>query len=361
MLREKYERLIRDVDKFYVQKEFFDTKSFVEGIEEFKIYLKGMDDETLSKIDYIFTSYLKLMCDYDNNKKDNENVIYFYCRFLFHYYAIYTKIEDGSDEWVEKACAFDKHMQDYFFEQKKHDVVTYYKNLMIEEYGDYEYVLDLISNQLKRYDTNLYYCKKILKFLDRYYPENVFFKDTFFLKNYIENTIDLMILTITKLYIDPCNVKKRQKCGMKYLQSFIGIKISDKSSIKDILKNASIKINDVILIAKKLELVRNKIIAHFDINEIEIVQNVKMNIDEFTTIYELSCEILELLSLGYFEYKDVFSYKMIQDHGFKFFVCQNPWCHNPNQDYRSDLDEYLKILKENFDDSMHSGSDRAPS
>ena len=51
----------------------------------------------------------------------------------------------------------------------------------------------------------------------------------------------------------------------------------------------------------------------------------------------------------YFNYKDVFSQKMIQANNFKFFVCQDPWCHNPNQYYESDIDSYLKTIKMKFD------------
>lgn len=167
------------------------------------------------------------------------------------------------------------------------------------------------------------------------------------------NTVDLMILTITKLYLDACDVKKRKNCGIKYLQSFIGKKVSDKSSIKDILKDASVKIKDVVAVAKKIEPVRDKLIAHFDISELETTQNIKMHIDEFIRIYELSCEILELLSLGYLEYKDVFSQEMIQANGFKFFICQEPWCHNPNPYYESDLDKYLEMIKKNFSACMN--------
>ena len=127
------------------------------------------------------------------------------------------------------------------------------------------------------------------------------------------------------------------------------IYVRSLSNIKDILKKASAKIKEVVSIAEKLEPVRDKLIAHFDISDIDTAQNVKMHINEFVKIYDLSCEILELLSLGYFNYKDVFSQKMIQANNFKFFVCQDPWCHNPNQYYESDIDSYLKTIKMKFD------------
>ena len=70
-----------------------------------------------------------------------------------------------------------------------------------------------------------------MDFFDKYYPDEIFPQDTFFLNNYLGNTVDLMILTISKLYLDACDVKKRKNCGIKYLQSFIGIKVSDKTNI----------------------------------------------------------------------------------------------------------------------------------
>ena len=127
------------------------------------------------------------------------------------------------------------------------------------------------------------------------------------------------------------------------------IYVRSLSNIKDILKKASAKIKEVVSIAEKLEPVRDKLIAHFDISDIDTAQNVKMHINEFVKIYDLSCEILELLSLGYFNYKDGFSQNMIQANNFKFFVCQDPWCHNPNQYYESDIDSYLKTIKMKFD------------
>ena len=344
-----YESLIADLERFYLKDETFNTKSFIDNTEDCMMCLKEMDNEALSKINYIYFSDLVSMRD-RCNERNEELKIREFVNFLLHYYSLYTKIEIGSDEWAEKANAIDGHIEDYFLEQRRHSTVTHYKNLMLEEeQADFENVLELLSNQLKRYDVNLYHCKKILDFLEKYYPDEIFPQDTFFLNNYLSNTVDLMILTISKLYLDACDVNKRKNCGIKYLQSFIGIKVSDKSNIKDTLKKASAKIKEVVSIAEKLEPVRDKLIAHFDIRGIETAQNVKMHINEFMKIYELSCEILELLSLGYFEYKDVFSQKMIQDNGFKFFVCQNPWCHNPNQYYESDIDSYLKTIKMKFD------------
>lgn len=349
MFEKIYESLIADLEKFYLKDETFNMKNFIDNTVNCMVCLKKMDNEALSKINYIGFSDLISMRDRFNEQNEEFRIREF-VSFLFHYYPLYTKIEIGSDEWVEKSNAIDEHIEDYFLEQRRHSAVTHYKNLMLEnEQSDFENVLELLSNQLKRYDVNLYYCKKILDFFDKYYPDEIFPQDTFFLNNYLGNTVDLMILTISKLYLDACDVKKRKNCGIKYLQSFIGIKVSDKSNIKDILKKASAKIKEVVSIAEKLEPVRDKLIAHFDISDIDTAQNVKMHINEFVKIYDLSCEILELLSLGYFNYKDVFSQKMIQANNFKFFVCQDPWCHNPNQYYESDIDSYLKTIKMKFD------------
>lgn len=346
MFKKIYESLIADLERFYLKDETFNTKSFIDNIEDCMMCLKEMDNEALSKINYICFSDLKLMRDRCNERNEERKILEF-VDFLFHYYSLYKKFEIGSDEWN----TIDEHIKDYFLEQRRHSTVTHYKNLMLdEEQADFENVLELLSNQLQRYDVNLFHCKKILDFLEKYYPDEIFPQDTFFLNNYLGNTVDLMILTISKLYLDACDVQKKKNCGIKYLQSFIGIKVNDKSNIKDTLKKASTKIKEVISIAEKLEPVRDKLIAHFDISDIETAQNVKMHINEFEEIYELSCEILELLSLGYFEYKDVFSQNMIQAHSFKFFVCQNCWCHNPNQYYESDIDSYLKTIKKKYDD-----------
>ena len=73
-----------------------------------------------------------------------------------------------------------------------------------------------------------------------------------------------------------------------------------------------------------------------------------MGIEEFESVFELSCEILELLSMKYFLYENRFSYGMIDIHGFKSFVCQNPLLHNPNPLGNTDLDIFFDTLRKDF-------------
>lgn len=73
-----------------------------------------------------------------------------------------------------------------------------------------------------------------------------------------------------------------------------------------------------------------------------------MGIEEFENVFDLSCEILELLSMKYFWYKNRIFYEMIVIHGFKAFVCQNSLLHNPNPVGKMDLDIFFDTLRKDF-------------
>ena len=94
----------------------------------------------------------------------------------------------------------------------------------------------------------------------------------------------------------------------------------NREIVREKLREAGDKVKEVKKIVEKLEDLRNSLIAHFDIEKIDSVKQIKMGIEEFESVFELSCEILELLSMKYFLYENRFSYGMIDIHGFKSFV-----------------------------------------
>ena len=134
------------------------------------------------------------------------------------------------------------------------------------------------------------------------------------------------------------------------MQSYIGKNLSrdNREIVQEKLRDAGDKIKKVKKIADKLESLRNSLIAHFDIKKIESVKEIKMGIEEFENVFDLSCEILELLSMKYFLYENKFSHEMIDIHGFKSFVCQNPLLHNPTPMGKTDLDIYFDALRKDF-------------
>ena len=166
----------------------------------------------------------------------------------------------------------------------------------------------------------------------------------------VDNTVDSMILAICKMFLNAPDTGKKKNCGISYLQSYIGKNLSrdNREIVQEKLRDAGDKIKKVKKIADKLESLRNSLIAHFDIKKIESVKEIKMGIEEFESVFDLSCEILELLSMKYFLYENKFSHEMIDIHGFKSFVCQNPLLHNPNPMGKTDLDIYFDALRKDF-------------
>ena len=67
------------------------------------------------------------------------------------------------------------------------------------------------------------------------------------------------------------------------------------------------------------------------------------------SIFENSVEILELLSLKYFEYKGSDDQEMIRTHGFEKFLIKNIWI---NSDSNTDLDLFFNTLRLNFMDNL---------
>ena len=115
----------------------------------------------------------------------------------------------------------------------------------------------------------------------------------------MNNTVDSMILAICKMFLDAPDTGKKKNCGISYLQSYIGKNLSrdNRKIVQEKLRDAGDKIKKVKKIADKLESLRNSLIAHFDIKKIESVKEIKMGIEEFESVFDLSCEILELLSM----------------------------------------------------------------
>ena len=119
--------------------------------------------------------------------------------------------------------------------------------------------------------------------------------------------------TFGKFFLDNPDIEKKKNCGIQYLKLFVekNLKNDEKAVIQEKLKDVRNKIKEGKKIAKKIQSMRNSLIAHYDIEKIEYVKQIRMNIEEFETIFNLSCEILELLSLYYFHFEENNSYDKI--------------------------------------------------
>lgn len=349
----EYIKIINLLNNFFDFLEDWSVEKYIEQCEDLVQCLEESSEEEIKNLN------LACVCNSDLlhmkaefSKKNNEEQIVHFTQLVYHSYAIKKKFLEKEDLYTEQANRITEVVQNYYFDNLRYKQEDYYKNLFEEKYyEEYEGILCLIRNELKIYDMNLVYCKKIIDFLtNEFEKKGIYITQTIFLRNYLNNTVDSMILAICKMFLDAPDTGKKKNCGISYLQSYIGKNLSrdNRKIVQEKLRDAGDKIKKVKKIADKLESLRNSLIAHFDIKEIESVKEIKMGIEEFESVFDLSCEILELLSMKYFLYENKFSHEMIDIHGFKSFVCQDPLLHNPNPMGKTDLDIYFDALRKDF-------------
>lgn len=348
----KYLYLIDSLRNFYENSANWDIKEYIEGCTVLVRCLKESNEEEIKNLNlrYVCNKALLVMID-TFCEDDNQNIVNF-SELICNSYIIKEKICEDEDLCFERNNSLMEAIQEYFFCRSKDMKKDFYKNLFEEKYcKEFESILCLIKNELELYDTNLVYCKKIIDFITNEFNEKgIYITHTIFLNNYLKNAVDSMILTICKFFLDNPDIEKKKNCGIQYLKLFVekNLKNDEKAVIQEKLKDVRNKIKEGKKIAKKIQSMRNSLIAHYDIEKIEYVKQIRMNIEEFETIFNLSCEILELLSLYYFHFEENNSYDIINAQGFKFSVCQNCFMHNPNPGSKMDLDIFFDILRKDF-------------
>ena len=97
-------------------------------------------------------------------------------------------------------------------ESKKNQ--NYYKNLLdSNDFNEFE--------ELRNYYVNLEYSEKIIRFIENEFSiDRVFPTQLIFIKQFLNNAFDSMVLSIYKLYFDRGNIVKKTNCGIKYLQNY---------------------------------------------------------------------------------------------------------------------------------------------
>lgn len=345
----EYLKTINLLNIFFASSKEWRIEKYIEQCENLIQCLERSSEEEIYSWEIAYVSNRDLIYMKESLVgEDDEKKVAQFTSLVYHNYAFKEKIVERDDLYAEQVNRIEEAVEDYYFDRMKRKEQDYYKNLFDEEYyADYENVLSLISNNLKMFDMNLVYCRKIVDFLtNEFNKKGIYIMQTMFLNNYLSNAVDSMILTICKMILDNPDTNNKRNCGLMYLQSYIGKNLSEGSRdiVQGRLKKASDKIKELRKMTTKLEDLRNSLIAHFDINKIESVKQIKMGIEEFEKVFELLCEILELFSMKYFLYENSFSCKMITTHGFKYYVCQNPILHSKT----IDLDMYFDILRKDF-------------
>lgn len=345
----EYFKIIDFVHSFFSSLENWNVEEYITQCGKIIQYLKNASDDEIKNLELAYVCNKDLLYMKTDLVKDSDvNQVCRLTELVYHSYAFSKKIYWNDELYAEQGNKIIEEIEDYYFENQKQQQQNYYKNLFDEKYyEEFENILCLIRDNLRLYDMNMIYCKKIVDFLtNEFSKKGIFISQTMFIKNYLNNATDSMILIICKLILDIPNIGKKEKCGMSYLKSYISNNLNEESRkiVQDELKYSKKKINEIKKMTEKLEDLRNSQIAHYDIKKIENVNKIKMSIEEFEAVFDLLCEILELLSMKYFLYESTFSYDMITIHGFKSFVCQNPFLHKE----KTELDAFLDMLRKDF-------------
>ena len=299
----EYLKMINLLNSFWGSLENWSVEEYIKQCEELIHCLINANEDEIKNLE------LTCVCNQDLldmkkclEREDNEKQMHYFTELVYHSYAFKSKISFEDDLYIEQLNEILKKMEDYYFENLKKQEKYYYKDLFEKEYYEkYEKMLCFIRDYLQLYEMNLVYCRKIVDFLiNEFNEKGIFVAQTIFLKNYLNNAIDSMILTICKLVLDNPNLSSKKNFGMRYLHSYIGKNLDKdvKKSVSVKLSNAHKKITDVKKKTIELENLRNSLIAHFDIEEIDNVKQIKMGIEEFESVFDILCEILELLSIN---------------------------------------------------------------
>ncbi len=337
-------------------------------------YLEKFQDTFQSK--EVRREYLKILdkiVEFLGNKNgDDFNEKFF--KYLYEEYYSIVKKTDKTEEWKTE------HLREQFsmilirqipqyrdelyeenifgkiseymvldtMEEYSKKIPFYYKNCLLEEdWETFETIMEFIRGELVRYHLNIAYVKKITSFMAEFNEKGVFPLDLQFLNRYLDTAVSEMILVQTKLFSN-ANTVQQKNFGFDYLR----YNISENSKNKEVNKLLG-EIRKKIKVAKdkckKMEKIRNGMIAHYDIKLIQKETIDTVSIEDLEELYEISVDLLETLSLHYFERKDSAFLEMMNKHGFKKAVVENP-IFEPK--LTSDLDEYLNILRERFIDKI---------
>ena len=158
-----------------------------------------------------------------------------------------------------------------------------------------------------------------------------------------------MILVSMKLFATT-NTQKNENFGFYQLKDYIAKNCDgnidarsylDNKELKDEMKKGQEK-------CREFKIIRDALISHYDISRVQEARKTKVSVKDLEEWFNLSFGILEKLSFYKFHRQDCAYAMMISMHGFEKTVCQNVY----NSMCKTDLDEYLDVLREFFIDKL---------
>ena len=250
-------------------------------------------------------------------------------------------ISRNSDDYMKYYVMIDKELTELLLEETmKHE--HYYKNILTEESFDmFEKIVTLLQGEIQFFYENLVYTQKIIDFINEFNRDGAFPTDLLFLKTFLATASSNMILIACKLFfVGSVDYKTKENICFNYLRQYIFDNAKDKDIVQTKLRNVKNSLKTIKLELLPLDELRNTYIAHYQMNKAP--ESIKIDINSVKKIYDVACELLEELSLMYFQGKDIGGYNFIRYQGFKKAICQNLIMDNIQ---KLDIETYFDYLR----------------
>ena len=250
-------------------------------------------------------------------------------------------VSGNSDDYMKYDEIIDKELSELLLkETMNHEY--YYKNILKEESFDmFEKIVTLLQSEIQFFYENLVYTQKIFDFINEFNRDGVFPTDLLFLKTFLATASSNMILIACKLFfVGSVDYKTKENICFNYLRQYIFENAKDKDIVQTKLRNVKNSLKTIKQELQPLDELRNTYIAHYQMNKAP--ESIKIDINSLKKIYDVACELLEELSLMYFQGKDIGEYNFIRYQGFKKAICQNLIMDNIQ---KLDIETYFDYLR----------------
>ena len=250
-------------------------------------------------------------------------------------------VSGNSDDYMKYDEIIDKELSELLLkETMNHEY--YYKNILKEESFDmFEKIVTLLQSEIQFFYENLVYTQKIFDFINEFNRDGVFPTDLLFLKTFLATASSNMILIACKLFfVGSVDYKTKENICFNYLRQYIFENAKDKDIVQTKLRNVKNSLKTIKQELLPLDELRNTYIAHYQMNKAP--ESIKIDINSLKKIYDVACELLEELSLMYFQGKDIGEYNFIRYQGFKKAICQNLIMDNIQ---KLDIETYFDYLR----------------
>ena len=250
-------------------------------------------------------------------------------------------VSRNSDAYTKYYEIIDKELSKLLLEETMNHEY-YYKNILKEESFDmFEKIVTLLQSEVQFFYENLVYTQKIFDFINEFNRDGVFPTDLLFLKTFLATASSNMILIACKLFfVGSVDYKTKENICFNYLRQYILDNAKDKDIVQTKLRNVKNSLKTIKQELLPLDELRNTYIAHYQMNKAP--ESIKIDINSLKKIYDVACELLEELSLMYFQGKDIGGYNFIRYQGFKKAICQNLIMDNIQ---KLDIETYFDYLR----------------